>query len=373
MILWNNYKNTELNTGFNTKYRIDLSTLKSICNVIISGESFGSMFEESSQYINSVYLYPFNIRSLYSFTGAERDEKVEKIKIGNIITEYDGAPLNSEDNPMYNYSCYGYYYFKAYRNDFTDLLGKYNLKLPYMSELIELNINILYKRVLFLCYSVDINSGQITYYLCLYDTQYESEDKSGLVNFLNDIERNIQRTRVIATYSTPCSIKIPIGSNSASAQDLKLATEQNKQISSGIGAGLGIVGAIGNILTGNAGGAISSLVKSASGGIETGINAKNSILESQVNTLQKGDKFTSGVNNFYNDECYIQISRPNINENFDYTNYKKYVGAPLAQTRLLKNLSGFTLCRNFHLENFDTATKQELEMLDNTLRSGIIL
>lgn len=373
MILWKNFKNTELNTGFNTKYRIDLDTLKNICDTIISGQSFGSMFEETSQYINSVQLYPFSIRSLYSFTILDRDEKIEKIKIGNVITEYEGAPLNSEDNPFYNYSCYGYYYFKAYRNDFTDFLCKYNLKLPFMSELIELNINVLYKRVLFVCYTVDINSGQMTYYLCLHDTQYESEEDSGLVNFLNDIETTITKTRVIATYSVPCSIKIPIGSNSASAQDLKLATEQNKQISSGISAGLGIVGSIGQFLMGNAGGAIGSLVKSTSGGIETGFNAKNSILESQVNTLQKGDRFTSGVNNFYNDDLYIQISRPNINENFDYTTYKKYIGAPLAQTRLLKNLTGFTICNNFHLENFNTATKQELDLLDTTLRSGIIL
>ena len=55
------------------------------------------------------------------------------------------------------------------------------------------------------------------------------------------------------------------------------------------------------------------------------------------------------------------------------TEIGKYYGKPLNEYRLLKDLSGYTIVGNEHLENFGSSTKQETEEIKSILNGGVIL
>lgn len=55
------------------------------------------------------------------------------------------------------------------------------------------------------------------------------------------------------------------------------------------------------------------------------------------------------------------------------TTYRSVNGKPLNQYKRVGDMTGFTICDSFHLENFKTATSAEINAIDSLLREGIIL
>lgn len=53
--------------------------------------------------------------------------------------------------------------------------------------------------------------------------------------------------------------------------------------------------------------------------------------------------------------------------------YKSLYGLPYMKTELLSNLTGYTEIQDMHLENFGTATNEEIRMIENILKTGVIL
>lgn len=359
------------NTGFNTRYIIDKSTLRTILDKIISGQNFGSMFEETSQYINSIYLFPFNI---FKFTNFDKKAITPlNIKIGTLDTEVKGYPIgldNSNTLQIFNYQILGYYYFRPKYNDFRDFKISYTINLPYYGE-VELDVKNFYKRNMYVICSLDIETGTLAYYLAFSMSQFDSEEHSraDMATAFN----SYNFTYTGARYTANVGYKISVGSNSASSLELNHSTQQISNIGKLVTSGLSIFGglAVASIPGGGAMG-LSIGMSGAKGVTDSTTSFINTSLKAQTNTLQKGEPATQGSSNFINDNLYIKISDIKYNENFDYANYRKLVGAPLLQNRVLSTLSGFTILSNFHLENIP-ATSSELDMLDSQLRSGIIL
>lgn len=57
----------------------------------------------------------------------------------------------------------------------------------------------------------------------------------------------------------------------------------------------------------------------------------------------------------------------------EFDNYNKLVGRPLEEDRVLNTLYGFTKIGGVHIENIETATRVEIEEIDNLLRQGVLL
>lgn len=57
----------------------------------------------------------------------------------------------------------------------------------------------------------------------------------------------------------------------------------------------------------------------------------------------------------------------------DVLNYRHYNGQPLCDSRILKNIHGYTLVGAIHVENLGNAVADEKEEVENILRSGVIL
>ena len=61
-------------------------------------------------------------------------------------------------------------------------------------------------------------------------------------------------------------------------------------------------------------------------------------------------------------------------DTFYPTNYGKLVGYPVENTMNIGSLTGFTQINEIHIENyFGNATKQEIIMLNNLLKEGVII
>lgn len=57
----------------------------------------------------------------------------------------------------------------------------------------------------------------------------------------------------------------------------------------------------------------------------------------------------------------------------DLNSYCKLYGKPLQETKILRDLTGFTVVGSVHVENISTATKNELSQIESLLKSGVIL
>lgn len=101
------------------------------------------------------------------------------------------------------------------------------------------------------------------------------------------------------------------------------------------------------------------------------------ITEDYIDTLTQPMDYKSinGAGNGFN--MFAECSFPYIVQEYSIinepTDYAKIYGRPSMKTAVLSTLSGFTKCYDFHLENFPTATIEEIEEIESRLYEGIIL
>lgn len=369
MLNVNDKRTYDVNFSFNRRYIIDFNTLDLLTYYIVKGFTpvpEGSMFNEPSQYINSVMVFPFK---LDKFVDVKASTK-QNIIIGTDKTNlYQGYRLSRSDNPPLCSICIGYVYVKPIYNNFIDYTKvKIAVQLPY-SNIIELDVISFMKRNIYLFASLDFETGVLNLYITrskkTFNNQTEADEEAWTISSVGySMETYVE---VLQTEQIQIGARVSIGANSANSLALQTTMAQ-----------INAVGQIGSGVLNIAGGAISSTPQNVLAGgsqiIQGATSVINNVLQSQVNTVQKGNKPSGNIANFIAvDYPILYMTYPTISPNFDYANYRKYVGGPLLQTKQLSSLSGFTVCDNFHLENFNTATKQELDLLDTTLRSGIIL
>ena len=106
--------------------------------------------------------------------------------------------------------------------------------------------------------------------------------------------------------------------------------------------------------------------------VSSSINAVSGTLKALQERVTKGG-VSSGTNNIMTPyHPYLIITRPTYGANGpdDYVTYK---GRPLFKNCKLGELKGFTVCNDFHLENFGSATDSEINSIDALLKEGIII
>lgn len=329
-------------------YCLNSSELLSLGLTILSGKSQNESDKlVLSDFVKSIVAYPFEV-----------PHSTNKVKL------YLGYPdsgqvkdyVTKDDISSYTVnSIYSDYLIVA---DFT--LPKANSYLdlePYAKK--ELFIPFYGFHELNLC---ELNGHRLLLY---YSTS--CEDGSSNV-YLYDYTKN----RIVFTSTCQLGVKLGI----VSTNNDQITTQRN---ANGLNLGVGLIGSaistIGNIVTGNPIGVV--------GGIYSAVKQTTTFINSNAQLYRKAQAtFNSGISTLYgNLDVFVKTTTQKpIIDKFDYTsesNYADYLksyGAPLYEYRKLNDdgLGGFTICDGFRLDGLD-CTDTEKSMIDNHLRSGIIL
>lgn len=360
----------EMNTGFNTKYFTTFETIRKICDRIIGGEKLGTMFEESSQYINSVILWPLYINDKTTLASARQ----VNIKIGTKDMGYTGAKIGRDtyDVKTFNYNILCYFYINALHNDFRDLLASYTLYLPFL-EGVEINTKSFYKRNLYVLFSVEWDTGVIYYYIVRGQEHDSFSDAQTESTYIGDDSHN-NDFEIMATYKAQVGIALPIGSNSAAMQRLQATIGMIQGFSQAVqGFVSGGMSGMASAAAGDVVGAAKGQAQVINGAIGGATTIVNSALMGSFNTLQKGEKAQGGFGALINSECRLTRSMPETPDGFSEGGFNSILGTPCCRTAKLSDLKGFTKCGEVHLENIDGATSTELDMLERALINGVHL
>lgn len=216
----------------------------------------------------------------------------------------------------------------------------YELYIPYVSY-VELNFE-------------EVNNCQLDIYFNI-----NMEDGSSFCYIYNT-------TKNYLIYSTSCNLGVNFSLSSTNNREVT-----NQRINQGLNLGIGtLTSAItigGGLLTANPLGVVIG-ASQLGGTIAKSISGFNSIYDKGNVGINSGN---SGLQ--LPQQCYLKItsvSKTNINEDFN-----KLYGKPLNEVKKINELTGFTLIDNIHIEGeeFDNATYQELEEIDNLLKNGIII
>lgn len=310
------------------------------------------LFTDPMENLLSLVVFPFDVKNLSPVWTAQVDGSI-LINIYQTTTA-TGTFLNPVTVPMLDV---GNFEIPRPTSSFMDFkpYTTMELYLPYIG-FVELDNEEVMGQQISVRYAVDLTTGKCTAFVSLYDPS-EAKD-----------------TRLLLMRDGQCGIRIPISGGSGA--------EISKAILSfGMGATMGAVslglGAIGAGSAVNAkgiptGGTVGSVV-------DTLASSTGYLSHTTINAIQAGQYHVhkGGVievnNAFYAPQTPFLIYRyPKVNRP---TNYDHTIGRPLAETRTLSQLSGYTLIEQVHIEgtDFGMATLEEKNMLETQLKNGIIL
>lgn len=321
-------------TSFNRKWAIGYNGIN-VVNDNLNNKTFldnlNYLFTEPSQFFVSLKAYPFDIKEYYN-----NSLTLQKVKMGKAQMKVGDQDVSAPG--LYGYPQYKYLgKFKIERkfNNYLDFspYTKIEMYLPF-AGIITLDTNVVTDKEIRILLAVDFDTGKANYYLVRH------EDNQG--EYDGDI---------IQTVECQMGIDIPLGSYNA-----------NEQMKNLLLTGVSFIGgAVSSIATGN----VTSLVTSS-------LNAVSGTFKALQERVTKGG-VSSGSNNLMTPyHPYLIITRPTYGSNGpdDYVTYK---GRPLFKNCKLGDLKGFTVCNDFHLENFGSATESEISSIDALLKEGIII
>lgn len=140
----------------------------------------------------------------------------------------------------------------------------------------------------------------------------------------------------------------------------------------GVQTGAGAMSLVGGAIAGGAAEqSVDLIAGTASGGASWAAStAVGAINAAQTHMTHKGN-VGDGFNAYYAPtQCFIVVRRPIVNVP---TSYNHTIGRPLAQTRTLGSLSGFTQIDSVHMDGFAGATVDERQEVERLLKTGVIL
>ena len=321
-------------TSFNRKWAIGYNGIN-VVNDNLNNKTFldnlNYLFTEPTQFFISLKAYPFDINEYYN-----NSLTLQKVKMGKAQMKVGDQDVSAPG--LYGYPQYKYLgKFKIERkfNNYLDFspYTKIEMYLPF-AGIITLDTNVVTNKEIRILLAVDFDTGKANYYLVRH------EDSQG--EYDGDI---------IQTVECQMGIDIPLGSYNA-----------NEQMKNVLMTGISFIGgAVTTMATGNP----MPLVSSS-------INAVSGTFKALQERVTKGG-VSSGSNNLMTPyHPYLIITRPTYGSNGpdDYVTYK---GRPLFKNCRLGDLKGFTVCNDFHLENFGSATDSEISSIDALLKEGIII
>ena len=321
-------------TPFNRKWAIGYNGIN-VVNDNLNNKTFldnlNYLFTEPAQFFVSLKAYPFDIKEYYN-----NSLTLQKVKMGKAQMKVGDQDVSAP--ALYGYPQYKYLgKFKVERkfNNYLDFspYTKIEMYLPF-AGIITLDTNVVTNKEIRILLAVDFDTGKANYYLVRH------EDSQG--EYDGDI---------IQTVECQMGIDIPLGSYNA-----------NEQMKNVLMTGISFIGgAVTTMATGNP----MPLVSSS-------INAVSGTFKALQERVTKGG-VSSGSNNLMTPyHPYLIITRPTYGSSGpdDYVTYK---GRPLFKNCKLGDLKGFTVCNDFHLENFGSATENEINSIDALLKEGIII
>ncbi|MBO8428178.1 MAG: hypothetical protein IAC58_06525, partial [Firmicutes bacterium] len=164
----------------------------------------------------------------------------------------------------------------------------------------------------------------------------------------------------------PAQIGVEIAVNTTNQERINREKSAN-MLNSVVGASSGVLsGVVGGLLGGYMApmymvGGFNQFVSSITGGI-----SKDMTLLPSANSKVGGGYFAMVG------ERDIR-TKVTTSKEIEFDNYNKLVGRPLEEDRVLNTLFGFTKIGGVHIENIETATRVEIEEIDNLLRQGVLL
>ena len=321
-------------TSFNRKWAIGYNGIN-VVNDNLNNKTFldnlNYLFTEPSQFFVSLKAYPFDIKEYYN-----NSLTLQKVKMGKAQMKVGDQDVSAPG--LYGYPQYKYLgKFKVERkfNNYLDFspYTKIEMYLPF-TGIITLDTNVVTDKEIRILLAVDFDTGKANYYLVRHENEQGENDGD-----------------IIQTVECQMGIDIPLGAYNA-----------NEQMKNLLLTGVSFIGgAVSSIATGN----MTSLVT-------TSLNAVSGTFKALQERVTKGG-VSSGSNNLMTPyHPYLIITRPTYGSNGpdDYVTYK---GRPLFKNCKLGDLKGFTVCNDFHLENFGSATESEINSIDALLKEGIII
>lgn len=281
-------------------------------------------------FIKSIVMYPFPINFLF-------DNTKDKIKIGSneiVLTDTFRWPMRTPDRIVI-----ADFIIERKYNDYRDYspFSKYEFYIPYCGETELSGESFLGDRI-----------------KIFYLVNYEDCTSTAYIY-------NVTKNKIL--FSSNATLGVKISLSSTNATEIK-----NQKTSLALNSALGVIGgaiSIGaGMYTGNA-------YATATGVLSVTSAIGNAIVKS--NELYDLGKIgvSSGVDGLsQHQKIHIKITRM---EALNDEKIHKYYGKPLYKYRKLKDLQGVTILNNVRLENFGSATKQEVELIKRLLETGIIL
>lgn len=304
-------------------YALNAYSAQTVMNAILNNDTLRG-------FIKSMVVLPFQPDDI--LTGTETS-----ITIG---THEITIPINTRRLSYQNYNRIKYATITTPNaNNFNDLepYTKYEIYIPFKG-FIPFNLNQNQNSTIVLYYNIDYENAQANYLL-------------------------YNRTKEFVIDSGTCTMGVRLGLNSTNALEI-----QNQKTSMAINATLGGVSSAiaiaGGVATGNP-------VAVAGGVLSLARNAGNTFSQA-VQMYEQGRTEQNGsiMGLMSPREIYIRKTRM---KPVDTTNYESVYGKPLNEFRILNTLTGFTKISEIHLENFVSATKNELQEIESLLKEGVIL
>ncbi len=340
-------------------------------------------FLNSSNYITSLMLFPFDVKDL------TLQNRPQYLEIGGVSSKTSKYPITGTYVPNINTYFLGEYKVTPKFNNFADYNGYSQIEvwLPFYGTE-EVSITDVLNKYLQVYITVDYNSGQASYAICSSETQF-----SGIWYLANS-----ENARILKTCICQLGVELPLGKTNA--------TDMRRNVI--MSAASAVVGVATNSYIANAGMATSK-VQSTTTTKRTRRNPKTGRqITMSTKSVEKEQVIDSS--NHYKisamKECFeygatalanmhiaghtdrsnnpatmgnfcraVKIIRyyPKLQPTDD--NYNKLYGKPYGQTSKLSSVNGFTIVSAIHFEGngFGTATEEELAMIEEQFSDGVIL
>lgn len=314
-----------------------LTQLIALGNKLIQDDTLAS-------YVVNILVYPFELTALTDSTRAKINKILLKMDDSSVELE-SNAILYPETNVL-NPVIVRNITFTRQHNNFLDFepYSKYELYIPFYGW-IELPSYELFKE------NSSVNL-MIIYFV-------NSENNS-----CDIVVADQDTTRVIA--EVPAQIGVEIAVNTTNQERINREKSANL-LNSVVGASSG---ALSGVVGGLFGGYMAPMYMVSGfnqfvSSITSGISKDMTLLPSANSKVGSGYASMMGERDIW--------TKITTSKEIEFDNYNKLVGRPLEEDRVLSALYGFTKIGGVHIENIETATRVEIEEIDNLLRQGVLL
>lgn len=297
--------------------------------------SLTKLFQNPIDYVYSLKKYPFDVRQFFRVFPWFSSEQPETLYLGGKSTGITGVEIGNMGTNFLNESGINQIAsidIDRHFNDFKDFEPYTTMKIyvPYFG-FYDIPTNEIMGKTLKVNFGVDLLTGFATIWISVDNTLIMTDTKS------------------IGT-------DVPLGK-----------TNWDEIARNNINASLKAIAGVGSLITGVVTKGAPVLI---GGGIGLIASSGVSAITGNVRTFQKGQIGGNFMSMMSPNSVYLIITRikPVIASDYNHTH-----GKPLGETRTLSALHGFTKVSYIHLENFNTATSEELNMIENELKNGVIL